>query len=64
MSELEKSHTVRLDAATTARVEALKPRFTLPGRGAKTADVLRALIITGLSVEESKATATPKKGGK
>ena len=60
MSELDKSHTVRLDAETASRVEALKPRFALPGRGAKTADVLRALIITGLTVEEAKVPVSKK----
>ena len=39
---------VRLDDATIARINALIPSFSMPGRDGKRSDVLRASILLGL----------------
>lgn len=64
MSDLDKSHAVRLDAATAERVEALRPRYNIPGREAKTSDVLRALILAGLQIEEERTDQQQPKRAK
>jgi hypothetical protein len=50
---------VRLDDETLTRLEDLRPCFSLPGRMGTMSDVLRAVILSGLEVEEAK----PPKGG-
>jgi hypothetical protein len=51
----QKEHVaVRLDDATVARLEALLPRYALPGRSATRSDGLRAVILAGLAVEEAR----------
>jgi hypothetical protein len=46
---------VRLDVETIARLDALRPLYVLPGRGATHSDVLRAVILAGLEIEERRA---------
>jgi hypothetical protein len=46
---------VRLDEATIARLDALRPQYALPGREATRSDALRAVVLTGLEVEEKRA---------
>ena len=46
---------VRLDLGTLARMDALVPLYSKTWRKAKRSDVLRALILAGLAVEEPKA---------
>jgi hypothetical protein len=48
---------VRLDAETIARVDALAPRFSSPYRPATRSDVLRALILTALADQEKAGRA-------
>ena len=43
---------VRLDAETIARVDALAPHFSTQWRAATRSDVLRALILTALAARE------------
>ena len=43
---------VRLNEATIARLDALLPMYTLPGRAATRSDGLRAVILAGLDAEE------------
>ncbi len=44
---------VRLDAETIARVDALAPQFSTEWRPATRSDVLRALILTALALHEA-----------
>ena len=54
--ELRMDHVaVRLDDVTIARLDALLPLYTIPGRAATRSDGLRALILAGLDVEERRA---------
>jgi hypothetical protein len=46
---------VRLDEPTIARLDALLPLYALPGREATRSDGLRAVILAGLEIEESRA---------
>jgi hypothetical protein len=46
---------VRLTDLTIARLDALLPLYTLPGRPATRSDGLRAVILAGLEVEEQRA---------
>jgi hypothetical protein len=46
---------VRLDEPTIARLDALLPLYALPGRDATRSDGLRAVILAGLQIEESRA---------
>ena len=46
---------VRLDDVTIARLDALLPLYTIPGRAATRSDGLRALILAGLDQEERRA---------
>jgi hypothetical protein len=45
----------RLDQATVERLDRLLPLYALPGRPATRTDVVRAVILAGLDVEESRA---------
>ncbi len=48
-----KSHVaVRLDVETLKRLSGLLPLYALPGRTATMSDVLRAVILAGIAVEE------------
>jgi hypothetical protein len=52
---LRKGHVaVRLDPATIARLDALLPLYSLPGRTPTRSDGLRAVILAGLDVEEQR----------
>ena len=52
---------MRIDAETMARVDALMPRFSIPGRLATRSDVMRALILRGLeSYEAAQRAELPK----
>ena len=44
---------VRLDAETIARVDALAPQFSTQWRAATRSDVLRGLILTALAAREA-----------
>lgn len=46
---------VRLDGPTIARLDALLPLYTIPGRAATRSDGLRAVILAGIEVEERRA---------
>ena len=46
---------MRLDEATIARVDALRPLYALPGRESTRSDALRALLLAGFEVEEQRA---------
>ncbi len=46
---------VRLDEKTIARLDALLPLYALPGSDATRSDGLRAVILAGLEIEESRA---------
>jgi hypothetical protein len=50
---------VRLDEVTIARLDALLPLYALPGRDATRSDGLRAVILAGLEIEESRARRGP-----
>ena len=54
---------VRLDVETLARLNGLLPLYELPGRKATMSDVLRALILAGLDLEEAKGKSKPRAGG-
>jgi hypothetical protein len=63
-----KGHTaVRLEEAALARLDALLPLYALPGREPTRSDVLRAVILAGLDVEERRAARLkgkpPRDGG-
>src|SRR5271154_2419114 len=62
---LRKGHVaVRLDPATIARLDALLPLYTLPGRSPTRSDGLRAAILAGIEVEERRlATSTSPSPG-
>jgi hypothetical protein len=51
---------VRLDDATIARLEALLPMYSLPGREATRSDGLRAVILAGLEIEERRRGQLPR----
>lgn len=48
---------LRLDKDLLARVDALAPRFNLPGRPGTRSDALRALVLAGLEQPELVAAA-------
>jgi Arc/MetJ-type ribon-helix-helix transcriptional regulator len=51
---MRKNHvSVRLDADTLARVEALIPLVQVEGRTATRSDVVRALVLRGLDLQEA-----------
>lgn len=50
---------VRLDPETFARVDALIPQIKIAGRKAKRSDVLRALILSGLTLHETARPTDP-----
>lgn len=54
---------VRLDAETIARVDALAPQFSTHWRPATRSDVLRALILTSLDRHEGLAPARLRERG-
>jgi hypothetical protein len=58
---------VRLDEPTIARLDALLHLYALPGREATRSDGLRAVILAGLQIEESRARRegppSPPEGG-
>jgi hypothetical protein len=65
-TEPPKEHVAaRLDRATVERLDGLLPLYALPGRPAKRTDAVRAVILAGLEVEESRAAklgiGTPSK---
>jgi hypothetical protein len=58
-----KSHVaVRLDVETLARLSKLLPLYALPGRTATMSDVLRAVILAGLTLEEGRLKNAPPNG--
>ena len=60
--ENKKGHVaVRLDGETIARLDALLALSALPGRPATRSDGLRAVILAGLGVEESRARGPVEK---
>lgn len=60
--ENRKGHVaVRLDAETIARLDALLRLYALPGRPATRSDGLRAVILAGLTVEETRSAAIAAK---
>jgi hypothetical protein len=59
-TESAKHHAVRLDDETRSRIYALIPHLSQPWHRATISDVLRALILSGLDVEEPKARAAER----
>jgi hypothetical protein len=53
---------VRLDPAVIARLDALLPLYTLPGREPRRSDALRATVLRGLEVEERRAQRKLRRG--
>jgi hypothetical protein len=53
---------VRLDAETIARVDALAPQLSTQWRPATRSDVLRALILTALAGHEAPAVVASARG--
>jgi hypothetical protein len=55
-----KHHAVRVDDETRARLYALIPHYSQPWHRATISDVMRALILSGLEIEEPKARAAER----